>query len=131
MNLTLSDFWKARKTTSEPIPHVKKVQNPTVIFRFEKGRYEAGDFMSVYTDTEMKGNKMRHKKRSYEDQRRFDQQQDYDYYHTRQYKLKLNRETDEDIINWIEKKMRWNSGTSFQGEIKRLIRQEIGKESDA
>jgi len=44
---------------------------------------------------------MRRKKRSYEGQRHFDQQQEYDYIHTRQYKLK------------------------------RLIRHEIRKESDA
>lgn len=71
---------------------------------------------------------MARKRRSYEDQRRFDQQQNYDDRHTRQYKLKLNTKTDKDIINWIEGKMRWNSGTSFQGEIKRLIREEIRKE---
>ena len=73
---------------------------------------------------------MRRKKRSYEAQRRFDQQQEYDYSHTRQYKLKLNKKTDEDIISWIEEKMSWRSGTSFQGEVKRLIRQEILKESE-
>ncbi len=71
---------------------------------------------------------MARKRRSYEEQRRFDQQQYYDLCHTTQYKLKLNNRTDADIIGWIEQKMRWNSGTSFQKEIKRLIRNEIGEE---
>ncbi len=74
---------------------------------------------------------MSRKRRSYEDQRRFEQQQDYDYYHTCQYKLKFNKRTDEDIIRWIEKKMHWRSGTSFQGEIKRLIREEIARGNES
>lgn len=71
----------------------------------------------------------RKKKRSWSEQMRVDQQMDYDNYHTKQYKLKLNTGTDADIIKWIESKMNWRSGTSFQGEIKRLIREEIAKES--
>ena len=71
---------------------------------------------------------MARKRRSYEEQRRFDQQQYYDFRHTTQYKLKLNNRTDADIIKWIDQKMRWNSGTSFQKEIKRMIRNEIGGE---
>lgn len=68
---------------------------------------------------------MRRKRRSWEKQRRFDQQNDYDYCNTTQIKLKLNNKTDQDIIAWLDKQKRWNSGTSMQGEIKRLIRQEI------
>lgn len=74
---------------------------------------------------------MRRKRRSYEEQVRFDQQQIYDEFHTRQFKLKLNRKTDEDIIKWAESKMRWGSGTTFQAEIKKLIRQELQKESES
>lgn len=70
----------------------------------------------------------RKRRRTYEEQRRFEQQQDYDYYHTCQYKLKLNKKTDKDIIDWIEsKKQRFLRNTTFQGEIKRLIREEIAK----
>lgn len=68
---------------------------------------------------------MRRKRRSWEEQRRFDQQNDYDYYNTTQIKLKLNNKTDQDILTWLNKQKRWNSGTTMQGEIKRLIRQEI------
>lgn len=68
---------------------------------------------------------MGRKKRTYEDQRRADQQEYYDFLHTNQYKLKLNKRTDADVISWIESKMHWRSGTSFQGEIRRLIREEI------
>jgi hypothetical protein len=64
------------------------------------------------------------KKRSYEQQLRVDQQNWYDTMHTTQVKLKLNKKTDADILDWIWKQ-RWNRDTSVQGEIKRLIRQEI------
>ena len=72
---------------------------------------------------------MARKRRSFEEQRRFEQQQDYDTYNTRQFKLKLNKRTDEDIIRWAEAKMGWRSETSFQAEVKRLIRKEIEAES--
>ena len=68
--------------------------------------------------------------RSFQEQRRIDQQMYYDDFHTKQYKLKLNKKTDADIIKWIESKMSWNSGTSFQREIKKLIREEIQKISE-
>ena len=68
------------------------------------------------------------KKRSYEQQLRVDQQNWYDTMHTTQVKLKLNKKTDADILDWIWKQ-RWNRDTSVQGEIKRLIRQEIGLQS--
>jgi hypothetical protein len=68
------------------------------------------------------------KKRSYEQQIRVDQQNWYDAMHTTQVKLKLNKKTDADILDWIWKQ-RWNRDTSVQGEIKRLIRQEIGLQS--
>ena len=74
---------------------------------------------------------MRRKRRTYEEQQRVDQQRYYDDFHTKQYKLKLNKKTDEDIIKWAESKMRWNSGTSFQGEVNRLIRQNIQKEAES
>lgn len=74
---------------------------------------------------------MRRKRRTFEEQQRVDQQQYYDDFHTKQYKLKLNKKTDEDIIKWAESQMKWNSGTSFQGEVKRLIRQEIQKEDES
>ena len=73
---------------------------------------------------------MSRKRRSFQEQQRIDQQLYYDDFHTKQYKLKLNKKTDADIIKWIESKMSWNSGTSFQGEIKKLIREEIQKISE-
>ena len=66
--------------------------------------------------------------RTWEQQLRVDQQNSYDEYHTKQIKLKLNLKTDADILDWLYKKALWNSGTSMQGEIKRLIREEIAKE---
>lgn len=71
----------------------------------------------------------RKKNRSWEQQIRVDQQNSYDEFHTRQIKLKLNLKTDSDILDWLSAKQRWNSGTSMQGEIKRLIREEIAKEA--
>ena len=73
---------------------------------------------------------MGRKRRSFQEQQRIDQQLYYDDFHTKQYKLKLNKKTDADIIKWIESKMSWNSGTSFQGEIKKLIREEIQRASE-
>ena len=65
------------------------------------------------------------KKRSFEQQMRVDQQNWYDAMHTTQVKLKLNNKTDADILDWIWRQ-RIGRNTSVQGEIKRLIRQEIG-----
>ena len=73
---------------------------------------------------------MGRKRRSFQEQLRIDQQLYYDDFHTKQYKLKLNKKTDAEIIKWIESKMSWNSGTSFQGEIKKLIREEIQRASE-
>ena len=73
---------------------------------------------------------MGRKRRSFQEQQRIEQQMYYDEFHTKQYKLKLNKKTDAEIIKWIESKMSWNSGTSFQGEIKKLIREEIQKISE-
>ena len=71
----------------------------------------------------------RKKKRTWEQQMRVDQQNDYDMMHTEQIKLKLNCKTDADVLAWLRKKQRWDSGTSMQGEIKRLIRDEIARET--
>ena len=68
------------------------------------------------------------KRRTWEEQRRIDQQNWYDEIHTTQIKLKLNRKTDADILNWLWKQQRGFT-TSMQGEIKRLIREEIAKTS--
>ncbi len=66
------------------------------------------------------------RKRSWEEQRRVDQQNWYDDIHTTQVKMKLNKRTDADILDWLWKQKR-SRDTSMQGEIKRLIRAEIGK----
>lgn len=73
---------------------------------------------------------MGRKRRTYQEQQRVDQQMYYDDFHTKQYKLKLNKKTDADIIRWIESMMSWRSGTSFQSEVKRLIRQEIQRTAE-
>jgi hypothetical protein len=64
------------------------------------------------------------KRRSWEEQRRADQQNWYDEMHTTQVKLKLNNKTDADILDWLCKQQRARD-KSMQGEIKRLIREEI------
>ena len=66
------------------------------------------------------------KKRTLEEQQRIDQQLLYDELHTTQVKLKLNNKTDADILDWIYRQ-KVDSQTSFQGEIKRLIREEIAR----
>ena len=73
---------------------------------------------------------MSRKRRSFQEQQRIEQQLYYDDFHTKQYKLKLNKKTDADIIKWIDSKMSWRSGTSFQGENKKLIREEIQRASE-
>ncbi len=70
----------------------------------------------------------RKKSRTYEQQMRIDQQNYYDETHTEQIKLKLNRKTDEDVLDWL-RKQQWKPGKSMQGEIKRLIREEIAREA--
>ena len=50
-------------------------------------------------------------------------QKKYDAANTRQYRLKLTLNHDEDIINWL------NRQDSKQGAIKKLIRQQIDKEA--
>lgn len=67
---------------------------------------------------------MSRKKRSFEEQQRIDQQLWYDEMHTTQVKLKLNNKTDADILDWISGQKR-DFRKSAQGEIKRLIREEI------
>lgn len=64
------------------------------------------------------------KKKTIEQQLRADQQNWYDYMNTTQVKLKLNNKTDADILNWLHS-LRFRRGTTMQGEIKRLIREEI------
>lgn len=66
------------------------------------------------------------RKRSWEEQQRVDQQNWYDEMHTTQIKLKLNKKTDADILDWL-RKQRLSRTTSMQGEIKRLIRAEIAQ----
>ena len=48
----------------------------------------------------------------------------YDKEHTTRYSLKFNLKTDQDIIRWI-----WGQ-KSFQGSIKRLIREEIARNEE-
>jgi len=69
---------------------------------------------------------MSRKKRSFEEQQRIDQQLWYDELHTTQVKLKLNNKTDADILDWIYNQKR-DFQKSVQGEIKRLIREEIAR----
>ena len=70
----------------------------------------------------------RKKTRDYFEQRRVDQKNDYDAANTEQIKLKLNRKTDDDILKWLYKQ-KYGRQTSMQGEIKRLIREEIARTS--
>ena len=72
---------------------------------------------------------MKKKKRSWEEQQRVDQQNWYDEMHTTQVKLKLNNKTDADILNWLHKQQ-VSRDKSMQGEIKRLIREEIQRTAD-
>ncbi len=70
----------------------------------------------------------RKKHRTWEQQIRIDQQNYYDECNTEQIKLKLNRKTDADVLDWLRKQQRSRS-KSMQGEIKRLIREEIAREA--
>ena len=64
------------------------------------------------------------KARTWEQQIRIDQQNWYDEMHTTQIKLKLNKKTDADILDWLYRQQ-CSRDKSMQGEIKRLIREEI------
>ena len=68
------------------------------------------------------------KKKTWEQQIRADQQNRYDEMHTTQIKLKLNKKTDADILDWLYKQQ-YSRTKSMQGEIKRLIREEIQRNS--
>ena len=68
------------------------------------------------------------KHRTWEQQIRVDQQNYYDECNTEQIKLKLNRKTDADVLDWL-RKQQWSRTKSMQGEIKRLIREEIAREA--
>lgn len=67
---------------------------------------------------------MMKKKKTWEQQLRSDQQNWYDERNTTQVKLKLNNKTDADILEWLHKQQ-LDRTKSMQGEIKRLIREEI------
>ena len=70
----------------------------------------------------------RKKNRTLEQQMRVDQQNSYDEFNTEQIKLKLNRKTDADVLDWL-RKQQWSRTKSMQSEIKRLIREEIAREA--
>lgn len=70
----------------------------------------------------------RKKNRTLEQQMRVYQQNSYDEFNTEQIKLKLNRKTDADVLDWL-RKQQWSRTKSMQGEIKRLIREEIAREA--
>lgn len=57
---------------------------------------------------------------------KYDPQNRYDEWNTVQLKLKLNRKTDADILEWA-KQQKYGRSRSIQGSIKTLIRQEIAK----
>jgi len=57
---------------------------------------------------------------------KYDSQNRYDEWNTVQIKLKLNRKTDSDILEWV-RRQKYGRSTSVQGSIKSLIRQEITK----
>ena len=66
------------------------------------------------------------RRKTWEEQRRTDQQNWYDEMHTTQVKLKLNNKTDADVLDWIYRQ-KSDFRKSVQGEIKRLIREEIAR----
>lgn len=57
---------------------------------------------------------------------KYDAQDRYDSYHTVQVKLKLNRKTDADILDWVSQH-KYGRDTSVQGAIKALIREDIAR----
>lgn len=54
----------------------------------------------------------------------------YDEWNTTQLKLKLNNKTDSDILQWLQAQ-KYGKGTSIQGAIKRLIREEMAREQSS
>ena len=57
---------------------------------------------------------------------KYDAQERYDTFNTVQVKLKLNQKTDADILAWI-RQHKYGRGTSVQGAIKALIREDIAR----
>lgn len=57
---------------------------------------------------------------------KYDAQERYDTFNTVQVKLKLNQKTDADILAWI-RQHKYGIGTSVQGAIKALIREDIAR----
>ncbi|MCD7723987.1 MAG: hypothetical protein LUI12_00290 [Clostridiales bacterium] len=62
-------------------------------------------------------------------ERKYEAQERYDDWNTVQVKLKLNRKTDKDILEWIDRH-RYSRDSSIQGAIKALIREDIAKEQE-
>lgn len=61
---------------------------------------------------------------------KYEAQERYDDWNTKQIKLKLNQKTDADILSWIDKQ-KYSRDSSVQGAIKKLIREEIRKQKSA
>lgn len=61
---------------------------------------------------------------------KYEAQERYDDWNTRQVKLKLNQKTDADILAWIDKQ-KYSRDSSVQGAIKKLIREDISKQEPA
>ena len=61
---------------------------------------------------------------------KYEAQERYDDWNTRQVKLKLNQKTDADILAWIAKQ-KYSIDSSVQGAIKKLIRDEIDRQKSA
>lgn len=57
---------------------------------------------------------------------KYSAQNTYDEWNTTQVKLKLNNKTDSDILRWLQSQ-KYSQGTSMQGAIKRLVREEIAR----
>ncbi len=57
---------------------------------------------------------------------KYEAQSRYDDWNTTQVKLKLNINTDKDILDWIDKK-KYGRDSSIQGAIKALIREDIAR----
>ena len=58
---------------------------------------------------------------------KYDVQERYNERNTTQFKLKLNRETDADILAWVQRH-RFSRDSSTQGAIKELIREDIARQ---
>ena len=57
---------------------------------------------------------------------KYDAQDRYDSYNTVQVKLKLNRNTDADILAWV-RQHKYGRDTSVQGTLNALIREDIAR----